>query len=132
MIWRRWVTESSSSAPQTSSDHLDRWFSNTRKRPPQSGLVQVGFEDIAADLREARFTVDVRTLRRLGTRSHRCRDPSTCASIRRNRQELVVGGAWDSSSWGRRADSPATSLGATNFLDHVERPYGIDNTPGTI
>src|SRR5713101_4873202 len=48
MIWRRWVTESSSSAPQISSDHLDRWFSNTRKRPPQSGLVQVGFWEVAA------------------------------------------------------------------------------------
>src|SRR5438445_9715391 len=42
MIWRRWVTESSSSATQTSSDHLDRRHSNTRKRPPQSGFVQVG------------------------------------------------------------------------------------------
>src|SRR5258708_4439091 len=42
MIWRRWVTESSSSAPQTSSDHLDRRVSNTRTRPSQSGLVQAG------------------------------------------------------------------------------------------
>src|SRR5258708_17416477 len=43
MIWRRWVTESPSSATQTSSDHLDRRPRNTRMRPPQSGLVQVGF-----------------------------------------------------------------------------------------
>src|ERR1700682_4182134 len=49
MIWRRWVTESSSSAPQTSSDHLDRWFSNTRMRPPQSGLVQVGLSEADRD-----------------------------------------------------------------------------------
>ena len=31
-----------------------------------------------------------------------CRDPSTCASIRRNRHELVVGIAWDSFLSGRR------------------------------
>ena len=37
MIWRRRVTESSSSATQTSSDHVDRRLRNTRKRPPQSG-----------------------------------------------------------------------------------------------
>src|SRR5271155_3104354 len=43
MIWRRWVTESSSSAPQTTSDHLDRRLSDTRTRPPHSGFVQVGF-----------------------------------------------------------------------------------------
>src|SRR5450755_4030236 len=47
MIWRRWVTESSSSATQTSSDHLDRRLRNTRKRPPQSGLVQVGFWEVS-------------------------------------------------------------------------------------
>src|ERR1022692_3919171 len=41
MIWRRWVTESSSSAPQANSDHLHRRLSNTRMRPPQSGFVQV-------------------------------------------------------------------------------------------
>src|SRR5271154_3595914 len=41
MIWRRWVTESSSSAPQTTSDHLDRRLSDTRTRPPHSGFVQV-------------------------------------------------------------------------------------------
>jgi hypothetical protein len=39
----RRVKPRSPSAPQTSSDHLDRWLSNPRKRPPQSGLVQVGF-----------------------------------------------------------------------------------------
>ena len=33
---------SSSSAPHTSSDHLDRWPRNTRMRPPQRGFVQVG------------------------------------------------------------------------------------------
>jgi hypothetical protein len=32
---------------------------------------------------------------------------------------------------GRRADSLARLLGATDFLDPLERPYGIDNT-GTI
>ncbi|HVR27670.1 MAG TPA: SDR family oxidoreductase [Candidatus Polarisedimenticolia bacterium] len=48
MIWRRWVTESSSSAPQTSSDHLDRRVSNTRMRPSQSGLVQVGIAEVIA------------------------------------------------------------------------------------
>src|SRR5690242_20319801 len=42
MIRRRRVTESSSSATQTSSDHLHCWLSNTRKRSPQNGLVQVG------------------------------------------------------------------------------------------
>src|SRR5271165_5105175 len=42
MIWRSWVTESSSSATQTSSDHLDCRLSNTRTRLPQSGFVQVG------------------------------------------------------------------------------------------
>src|ERR1700687_1256094 len=46
MVWRRWVTESSSSATQTSSDHLDRRLSNTRMRPPQSGLVQVGLWEV--------------------------------------------------------------------------------------
>src|SRR5216683_7888257 len=48
MIWRRWVTESSSSATQTSSDHLDRRLNNTRMRPPQSGLVQVGLWEMIA------------------------------------------------------------------------------------
>src|ERR1700682_4022587 len=38
MIWRRWVTESSSSATQISSNHLDRRLSNTRMRPPQKRL----------------------------------------------------------------------------------------------
>src|SRR6266446_1099795 len=38
MIWRRWVTESSSSATQASSDHLDRRLRNTRMRPPQKRL----------------------------------------------------------------------------------------------
>src|ERR1035438_2229432 len=46
MIWRRWVTESSSSVPQTSSDHLRRRLSNTRMSPPQSGFVQVGFWEV--------------------------------------------------------------------------------------
>src|SRR5271156_5651834 len=46
MIWRRWVTESSSSATQTSSDHLDRRPRNTRTRPPQSGFVQVGLWEV--------------------------------------------------------------------------------------
>jgi hypothetical protein len=50
MIWRRWVTESSSSVPQTSSDHLDRRLSNTRMRPPQSGLVQVGLQKLISHL----------------------------------------------------------------------------------
>src|SRR6266852_3298172 len=49
MIWRRWVTESSSSATQTSSDHLDRRLSNTRMRPPQRGLVQVGLWSVSSD-----------------------------------------------------------------------------------
>src|SRR6266446_6492524 len=42
MIRRRWVTGCSSSATQTTSDHLDRRLSNTRMRPPHSGFVQVG------------------------------------------------------------------------------------------
>src|ERR1017187_6409283 len=46
MIWRRWVTESSSSAPQANSDHLHRRLSNTRMRPPQSGFVQVGLWEV--------------------------------------------------------------------------------------
>src|SRR5258708_32711605 len=50
MIWRRWVTESSSSATQTSSDHLDRRLRNTRMRPPQSGLVQVGLSNVISGL----------------------------------------------------------------------------------
>jgi hypothetical protein len=45
MVWRRWVTESSSSATQTSSDDLDGRLPNTRMRPPHSGLVQVGIAD---------------------------------------------------------------------------------------
>ena len=38
MIWRRRVTESSSSATQTSSDHLDRRLLDTRMRPPAKRL----------------------------------------------------------------------------------------------
>jgi hypothetical protein len=33
---------------------------------------------------------------------------------------------------GKAADPLARLLGDTNFLNHPERPYGIDNTPGTI
>ena len=61
-----------------------------------------------------------------------CRDPSTCASIRRNRHELVVGIAWDSFLSGRRLIRWRGLLGDTNFLNHLERPCGLDNTPGTI
>jgi hypothetical protein len=45
---------------------------------------------------------------------------------------LVVGIGWDSFFVGKAADPLARLLGDTNFLDHLERPYCIDNTPGTI
>ncbi|MGC2480170.1 MAG: hypothetical protein WA423_10150, partial [Candidatus Sulfotelmatobacter sp.] len=34
----------------TSSDHLDRRLRNTRKRPPQRGLVQVGSQEVISPL----------------------------------------------------------------------------------
>jgi len=55
MIWRKCVTEIFSSATQTSSDHLDRWLSNTRTRPPQRGLVQVGLSEVMSQTRHSRY-----------------------------------------------------------------------------
>jgi hypothetical protein len=70
----------------------------------------------------------VRTLRDvLRSIAQACRDPSTCASIRRNWQELVVG-----ILVGKEADPLTSLLGDTNFLNHLERPYGLDITPATI
>src|SRR5882762_3068817 len=75
----------------------------------------------------------VRTLRDvLRSITQACRDPSTCASIRRNRHQLVVGIAWDSFLSGRRLIRWRGLLGDTNFLNYLERPDGLDNTPGTI
>ena len=55
MIRRRWVTESSSSATQTSPDHLHRRLSNTRKASAAKRLSSSRFWDVLEELRRRNY-----------------------------------------------------------------------------
>jgi hypothetical protein len=78
------------------------------------------------------LTADVRILRDLlCSITLACRDPSTCASIRRNRNQLIVGIAWDSVLLEGVLIRRRAYWAPQTFWTTWSGSYGIDNT-GTI